>query len=92
MFKRKQNIYDDSPGNQTPNKDILVVQGDWNAKVGKDAQAQLQDVCGPYCNVETNERSLRLLEFATFNSLVLTKTLGRKIDMVQHRWETSPSD
>ena len=23
---------------QTPTKDILVVQGDWNAKVGKDAQ------------------------------------------------------
>ena len=24
---------------QTPKKDILVVQGHWNAKVGKDAQA-----------------------------------------------------
>ena len=24
---------------QTPKKDILVEQGDWNAKVGKDAQA-----------------------------------------------------
>ena len=24
---------------QTPKKDILVVQGDWNAEVGKDAQA-----------------------------------------------------
>ena len=23
--------------NQTPKKDILVVKGDWNAKVGKDA-------------------------------------------------------
>ena len=28
------------------------------------------------CNVETNERGLRLLEFATFNNLVLTNTLG----------------
>ena len=33
-------------------------------------------MCGPYCNVETNERGLRLLEFATFNNLVLTNTLG----------------
>ena len=33
-------------------------------------------VCGPYCNVETNERGLRLLEFAIFNNLVLTNTLG----------------
>ena len=56
--------------------DILVVQGDWNAKVGKDAQADWGEVCGPYCNVKTNERGLRLLEFATLNNLVLTNTLG----------------
>ena len=61
---------------QTQKKDNLVVQGDWNAKVGKDAQAYRGEVCGPYCNVETNERGLRLLEFATFNNLVLTNTLG----------------
>ena len=60
---------------QTPKKDILVVQGDWNAKVGKEAQADWGEVCGPY-NVETNERGPRLLEFATFNNLVLTNTLG----------------
>ena len=36
---------------QTPKKDILVVQVDWNAKVGKDAQADWGEVCGPYCNV-----------------------------------------
>ena len=32
---------------QTPKKDILVVQGDWNAKVGKAAQADWGEVCGP---------------------------------------------
>ena len=48
---------------QPPKKDILVVQGDWNAKVWKDAQADWGKVCGPYCNVETNERGLRLLRF-----------------------------
>ena len=47
---------------QTPKKDILVVQEDWNAKVGKDAQTDSGEVCGPFCNVETNERGLRLLE------------------------------
>ena len=26
---------------------ILVVQGDWNAKFGEDAQADWGDVCGP---------------------------------------------
>ena len=61
---------------ETPKKDIPVVQGDWNAKVGKDTLAEWEDVCGPYCNVETNERGLRLLKFATFNNVVLTNTLG----------------
>ena len=61
---------------QTQKKDILVVQGDWNAKVRKDAQADWGEVCGPYCNVETNEKGLRLLELATINNLVLTNTLG----------------
>ena len=42
----------------------------------KDAKADLGEVCGPYCNVETNERGLRLLEFATFNNLVKANTLG----------------
>ena len=61
---------------QTPKKEILVVQRDWNAKVGKDAHADWGEVCGSYCNVETIERGLRLREFATFNYLVLTNTHG----------------
>ena len=59
---------------QTPKKDILVVQGDWNAKVGRDACGNWQGICGPFCNDDTNERGLRLLEFATFNDLVLANT------------------
>ena len=65
FYKQPQETID-----QTPKKDILVVQGDWNAKVQKDAQADWGEVCGPYCNIETNERGLRLLQFATFNTLV----------------------
>ena len=61
---------------QTPKKDILVIQGDWNAKVGEDAQADWRETCGPYCNKQTNERGLKLLDFATYNKLVLTNTLG----------------
>ena len=50
--------------------------GDWNAKVWKDAKADCGEVCGPYCNVDTNEKGLRLSKFATFHNLVLTDTLG----------------
>ena len=47
--------------NQTPQKDIIVVQGDWNAKIGKDASKNWKGTCGQYCNPEANERGLRLL-------------------------------
>ncbi|KAK4287783.1 hypothetical protein Pmani_039161, partial [Petrolisthes manimaculis] len=60
----------------TPKQDVLVIQGDWNAKIGKDAQAQWQGTCGPSCNATTNERGFRLLEFAATNNLVVANTLG----------------
>ena len=60
-----QNVIDQTP------KDILVVQGDWNAKVCKDACGNWQGICGPFCHDDTNERGFRLLEFATFNNHVL---------------------
>ena len=65
-----QNVIDQTP------KDILVVQEDWNAKVGKDACENWQGICGPFCNGDTKERGFRLLEFATFNDLVLMNTFG----------------
>ena len=62
--------------NQTPKQGILVVQGDWNSKVVEDAQKDWGEVCGPSCNPETNDRGIKLLDFATYNNLVLANTLG----------------
>ena len=55
-------------------------------KVGKNAYENWQGICGPFCNDDTNERGLRLLEFATFNDFVLAKTFWssqsiQKMDM-----------
>ena len=63
---------------------ILVVLGNWNAKVGEDAFKNWTGTCGCYCNSETNERGLRLLEFACYNDLVLVNTLGKHL--VSRRW------
>ena len=70
VYDQLQNVID-----QTPKKDILVVQGDSNAKAGRDACGNLQGICA-FCNDVINERGLRLLEFATFNDLVLANTFG----------------
>ena len=53
FYDQLQNVID-----QTPKKDILVVQGDWNAKLGRDACGYWQDFGGPFCNDDTNERGL----------------------------------
>ena len=74
---------------QTPKQDILVVQDNWNAKVGEDAQEDWGEVCGPSCNPETNDRGLNLLDFATYNNLVLANTLGNHKQ--SRRW-TSQQD
>ena len=63
---------------------VQVVQGDWNAKVGRDACGNWQGICGPFCNDDTNERGLRLLEFATFNDLLLANTFGHH--KASRRW------
>ena len=69
---------------QSPKRDILVVLGNWNAKVGEDVFKNWTGTCGCYCNTETNERGLRLLEFACYNDLVLVNTLGKHL--VSRRW------
>ena len=46
-----QNVID-----QTPKTDILVVLGDCDTKVGRNACGNWQGICGPFCNDDTNER------------------------------------
>ena len=65
FYDQLQNVID-----RRPKKGILVVQGCWNAKVGKDACENWQGICGPFCNNDRNERGLRLLKFAAFKSCV----------------------
>ena len=67
-------------------KDILIIQGDWNAKVGRDAQVDWKRFCGPSCNAATNDRGLRLLEFASYNDVVLANTLGRHKASRRRTW------
>ena len=68
----------------TPKKDIIIVQGDWNAKVGEDANKDWNGTSGRYCNSSTNDRGLRLLEFASYNNLKLINTFGQH--KASRRW------
>ena len=56
-------------------KDILIVQGDWNIKVGPDTYENWPGTVRRFGIGETNDRGLRLLEFARSHCLTLANTL-----------------
>ena len=60
---------------EVPKKDILIIQGDWNAKVGPDAYENWAGTVGRFGIGETSDRGLRLLDFARSHCLTLTNTL-----------------
>ena len=49
---------------------------------------RLGRICGPFCNPETNDRGLKLLDFATYNNLVLTNTLGNHKPSRRWTWHS----
>ena len=52
--------------------------------MGRDACRNWQGICGPFCNDDTNERGLRLLESAICHNLVLANTFGHH--KASRRW------
>ena len=54
-------------------KDIIIITGDWNAKIGSD-NTDWKSVMGKYGYGDRNEREERLLEFAAIHSLYICNT------------------
>ena len=52
------------------------MQEDWNAKIGEEACKDWKGTCGHPCNTKSNDRDRRLLEFASYNDLVVANTFG----------------
>ena len=57
-------------------------------KSGQGYLWKVQGNCKPFCNDNTNERGHRLLEFATFNDLVLEKTPGHHKAFRRWTWHS----
>ena len=83
FYDQLKNVID-----QTLKKDILLVQGDWKAKVGKDSCGNWQVIWGRFCNDDTNERGLRLLEFAIFHDLLFANTFGHHKASRRWTWQS----
>ena len=70
----------------TPQKDVLFIIGDWNAKVGSQ---ETPGVTGKFGFGVQNEAGQRLIEFCQENALVTTNTLFQQHKKRLDTW-TSP--
>ena len=68
-----------------PKRDMLLILGDFNARVGCDSSTW-EGVMGNHGPSELNENGRRLLEFCTCNNLVVTNTLFKHRPCHQHTW------
>ena len=69
-----------------PEKDLLVIIGDWNTKVGSQ---EIPRVTGKFGLAVQNEAGERLLEFCQENALVIANTLSQQHKRRLYTW-TSP--
>ena len=70
----------------TPQKDVLFITGDWNAKVGSQ---ETPGVTGKFGLGMWNEAGQRLIEFCQENALVVANTLFQQHKGRLYTW-TSP--
>ena len=70
----------------TPQKDVLFIIGDWNAKVGSQ---ETPGITGKFGLGVWNEAGQRLIEFCHENTLVITSTLFQQHKRRLYTW-TSP--
>ena len=70
----------------TPKKDVLLIIGDWNAKVGSQ---EIPGVTGKFGLGVQNEAGQRLTEFCQDNTLIIANTLFRQHKRRLYTW-TSP--
>ena len=70
----------------TPQKDVLFITGDWNAKVGNQ---ETPGVTGKFGLGVRNEAGQRVIEFCQENTLVIANTLFQQHTRRRYSW-TSP--
>ena len=72
----------------TPSKDILIIMGDFNAKVGSDWESW-NGTLGKFGLGESNDRGERLLNFCALNNLCITNTFFKQKKIAKEwTWES----
>jgi len=83
LSKTHLTSYSTFPLELTPNKDVLFIIGDWNAKVGSQ---ETPGVTGKFGLGIRNEAGQRLIEFCQENALVIANTLFQQLKRRLYTW------
>ena len=70
----------------TPKKDVLIIIGDWNAKVGSQ---EIPEVTGKFGLGVQKEAGQKLADFCQENALIIANSLFQQHKKRLHTW-TSP--
>ena len=69
-------------------RDVLVIMGDWNARVGSNLEdGQWDRVLGMHGLGRMNEAGLNLLSFCAVNNLSIMNTFFMKRDIYKQTWQ-----
>ena len=68
-------------------KDLLIVQGEWNAKVGNTNDV-VKYAVGKFSLGKTNPRGLRLQEFASIHSFTIANTIHPQTNSRNSTWHS----
>ena len=69
-----------------PSNDMILIMGDFNARVGKQKQRPTSSVIGPHAIDQLNENGRRLVEFCQNNDLIITNTFFQHKAVHQTSW------
>ena len=86
----KEDFYEDLQRvlDQVSERDVLVVTGDWNARVGSSVgRGQWDGVIGRHGLGKMNEAGLFLLSFCATNNLSIMNTFFEKRDIYKQSWQ-----
>ncbi|XP_039282986.1 uncharacterized protein LOC120351088 [Nilaparvata lugens] len=80
FYERLENVY-----KNTPEHDVKLILGDFNAKLGKEACHR--PTIGPYSlHDESNENGLRMIDFAGGNNMTISSTYFKHKDIHKMTW------
>ena len=88
--QEKEDFYSDLQEviDSVSDRDVLVIMGDWNARVGSNVEdGQWDRVLGMHGLGRMNEAGLNLLSFCAVNNLSIMNTFFMKRDIYKQTWQ-----